>query len=331
MSVRPAGPPPLLPGPARAARPGGRAARADVGRRAVAPQGPGRVRKHAAGPAPAPDSAGASQADRDLIMASQPMPHRLERSVVIQRARATWSSATSPTARAGRAGGARARRSMPRSGGAVLIVHPGGVQVAGEILEIDPPARLVFTYGYVSGTPMPVGRLGGHAPARRRSRRARASTSRTSSPTRRCATRWCRAGATSSRCSANLVADDSNTGASTAVDGWFAAWSEPDAARREAMLDRLATEEVRFKDRFSLIDGLSDLRPHLAAVHRFMPGHAARTRGRRAPLPGHGARRLGGARAPTVRSAAAAPTSLPSATTAASRRSPVSGVHRRQA
>ena len=64
----------------------------------------------------------------------------------------------------------------------------------------------------------------------------------------------------------------SNTGASAAVDGWFAAWSEPDAARREAMLDRLATEEVRFKDRFSLIDGLSDLRPHLAAVHRFMPG-----------------------------------------------------------
>jgi hypothetical protein len=29
---------------------------------------------------------------------------------------------------------------------------------------------------------------------------------------------------------------------------------------------------VRFRDRFSLIDGISDLRPHLAAVHKFMPG-----------------------------------------------------------
>jgi len=71
---------------------------------------------------------------------------------------------------------------------------------------------------------------------------------------------------------ANLVANDLHAGASTAVDGWFAAWSEPDTAKREALLDRLATEEIRFKDRFSLIDGLSDLRPHLAAVHRFMPG-----------------------------------------------------------
>ena len=29
---------------------------------------------------------------------------------------------------------------------------------------------------------------------------------------------------------------------------------------------------MRFRDRFSLIDGMDDLRPHLAAVHRFMPG-----------------------------------------------------------
>jgi hypothetical protein len=45
-----------------------------------------------------------------------------------------------------------------------------------------------------------------------------------------------------------------HAGASSAVDGWFAAWSEPDTAKREALLDRLATEDVRFRDRFSLID-----------------------------------------------------------------------------
>ena len=41
---------------------------------------------------------------------------------------------------------------------------------------------------------------------------------------------------------------------------------------REATLARIAAPEIRFRDRFSLIDGMSDLRPHLAAVHRFMPG-----------------------------------------------------------
>jgi len=70
--------------------------------------------------------------------------------------------------------------------------------------------------------------------------------------------------------------DDANGeargGASEAVDSWFAAWSEPDAAARQSVLDRIASHDVRFRDQFSLIDGMADLRPHLAAVHKFMPG-----------------------------------------------------------
>jgi hypothetical protein len=56
------------------------------------------------------------------------------------------------------------------------------------------------------------------------------------------------------------------------VDGWFAAWTEGEDATREALLHRIVTPDVRFRDRFSLIDGIADLLPHLAAVHRFMPG-----------------------------------------------------------
>ena len=70
----------------------------------------------------------------------------------------------------------------------------------------------------------------------------------------------------------NLVAAEAFAGAAEVVDGWFAAWSDPDAATREATLSRIAADHVRFRDRFSLIDGIDDLRPHLAAVHRFMPG-----------------------------------------------------------
>jgi hypothetical protein len=56
------------------------------------------------------------------------------------------------------------------------------------------------------------------------------------------------------------------------VDAWFAAWSEPDTATRESVLARIVSPDVRFRDQFSLIDGLADLQPHLAAVHKFMPG-----------------------------------------------------------
>jgi uncharacterized protein YndB with AHSA1/START domain len=44
-----------------------------------------------------------------------------------------------------------------RPGGRFLIRNPGGVEVAGDVLEVDPPRRLVLTYGFVSGTPIPVG------------------------------------------------------------------------------------------------------------------------------------------------------------------------------
>jgi hypothetical protein len=77
----------------------------------------------------------------------------------------------------------------------------------------------------------------------------------------------------------NVVANEVHAGAAETVDAWFAAWSEPDAAVRDAALTRIAAEEISFRDRFSLISGLADLRPHLAAVHRFMPGMRIRREG----------------------------------------------------
>jgi hypothetical protein len=70
----------------------------------------------------------------------------------------------------------------------------------------------------------------------------------------------------------NVVANEAFSGAADLVDGWFAAWSNPDAATREATLAGVASADVAFRDQFSLVTGIDDLRPHLAAVHRFMPG-----------------------------------------------------------
>ena len=45
----------------------------------------------------------------------------------------------------------------PQVGGKVYIRHPNGVEMSGEVLEIEGPGRIVFTYGYVSGNPIPPG------------------------------------------------------------------------------------------------------------------------------------------------------------------------------
>ncbi len=70
----------------------------------------------------------------------------------------------------------------------------------------------------------------------------------------------------------NVVADELHAGAAGKVDGWFEAWSAESDAACAAGMARVAAPEVRFRDRFSLVDGLADLLPHLAAARRFMPG-----------------------------------------------------------
>ena len=44
-----------------------------------------------------------------------------------------------------------------RPGGRVFIKYPGGNEASGEVVDIAPPSRIVFTYGYNSGTPIAPG------------------------------------------------------------------------------------------------------------------------------------------------------------------------------
>jgi uncharacterized protein YndB with AHSA1/START domain len=159
----------------------------------------------------------------------------------------------------------------PRVGGVVRILNPGGVEVTGEVVEIVPPHHLVFTYGFTSGVPIAPGRstvtvlLEPDGDATRL-----ALTHAFDEPAARDA--HVQGWRYQLAVLGNVVANEVHAGVAATVDAWFSAWSEPDADVREAQLDRLARADLRFRDRFSLIDGLDDLRPHLAAVHRFMPG-----------------------------------------------------------
>lgn len=69
----------------------------------------------------------------------------------------------------------------------------------------------------------------------------------------------------------NVVANEVFADASRAVDAWFDAWNTVDDRRREQTLAEIATFDVRFRDRYSLLDGINDLSAHIGAAQRFMP------------------------------------------------------------
>lgn len=158
-----------------------------------------------------------------------------------------------------------------RPGGRVVIRHPNGVEVSGEVLDLRPPERIVFTYGYANNptigpggsrvtiqlAPVPAGtRLTlrhEFAEAADRDHHVQGWRYQLS-------------------LFANVVAEVAQTKAEAAVDQWFATFAEPDAAAREARLSAIAAPAVRFRDRFSLVDGIADLVPHIGAMLHFMPG-----------------------------------------------------------
>ena len=53
--------------------------------------------------------------------------------------------------------GSRVHASSRRQEGASIIRHANGIESSGEVVEVLPPKRIVFTYGFNSGKPMPPG------------------------------------------------------------------------------------------------------------------------------------------------------------------------------
>ena len=201
---------------------------------------------------------------------TQALPHRMDRRVVIAAPRDLVFRYFTDSERWARWWG-KGSTIDPRPDGLVNITHANGVQMGGRVVEIEPPEKLVFTYGYRSGTPIPEGgslvtiRLADHEEGTELNlTHAFAEASMRDEHVQGWRYQLALFG--------NVTANEARSGAGDAVDSWFAAWSEPDTAIRESVLDRIASADVQFRDQFSLVDGMADLRPHLAAVHKFMPG-----------------------------------------------------------
>ena len=165
-----------------------------------------------------------------------------------------------------------------KPGGDLYIRHPGGIESTGKVLEVHAPTRLVFTYGFVSGTPIPAG-----------SSRVTIALEPQAAGTRLTLTHELPDEATRDEhvqgwrfqlsLFANIVADEVNANAARYVDLWFDAWAEPDEIARKAILREITVPAVRMQDRFSNLDGIDDLLPHIAAAQRFMPGMRMRRAG----------------------------------------------------
>jgi uncharacterized protein YndB with AHSA1/START domain len=202
------------------------------------------------------------------------LPHALERRVLIRARRETVFRYFTDSERWAAWWGAGSTID-PRPGGRVFIRHPNAVEAGGEVVEIEPPGRIVFTLGYASGQPIALGAsrvtIALEAdPAGTRLTLHHAFAAADAAARDQHVQGW----RYQLSVFANAVADAASADLALRIDAWFAAWSEPDEAKRRAQLDAAVAPGVRFRDRFSNVDGRADLEPHLAAVHVFMPGLA---------------------------------------------------------
>jgi uncharacterized protein YndB with AHSA1/START domain len=198
------------------------------------------------------------------------LTHLLERKLVIEATRLTVFRFFTDTARWAAWWGAGSAIDA-RPGGRVLIRYPNLVQVLGEVLEIVEPERIVFSYGYESGKPIPPGgsRVTIHLEAVESGTRLYLTHAFADSDVR---DQHLQGWRFQLSLFANAVADEINAGAPGLADAWFAAWSIGDGAQRARSLEAIAAPEVCFRDRYSRIDGLAELNDHIAASLRFMPG-----------------------------------------------------------
>ena len=159
----------------------------------------------------------------------------------------------------------------PYAGGKVCIRHPGGVETLGEVLEVSVPERLVFTYGFAGGKPIPPGAskvtilLEPHAEGTQLSLRHEF-------PEPGVRDDHVQGWRFQLALFSNVVSDEAFAGATATADHWFEAWGVPGEQDRREAFSAISDPSIAFRDRYSLLSGLEDLTAHAGAAQRFRPG-----------------------------------------------------------
>ena len=205
------------------------------------------------------------------------LPHKFERTVVIGAKPSTVFSYFTDSARWAKWWGAGSTIDA-RPGGRVLIRYPNAVEASGEVLEVAPTERIVLTYGYASGNPIPPG-----------ASRVTIWLEPCDAGTKVHLTHeFAEASVRDAHVQgwrfqlsvfANVVSDEVHADPAAIADRWFAAWAIAEAGERDKTLAALVTTDVLFRDRYALIEGAAELSAHIAASLQFMPGVRLQRRG----------------------------------------------------
>jgi len=205
------------------------------------------------------------------------LTHRLERSIVIQARPETVFRFFTDSERWAKWWGAGSTIDA-RPGGKVFILHPGGVETPGEVIEAQPPSRIVFTYGYATGKPIPPGasRVTINIDAFDDATRLHLLHEFDDAAARDHHVQGWRFQLS---VFANTVANEVFADAAKVVDGWYEAWTVTDDQAREEAFAKVASPDVAFRDRYSTLHGLTEVSTHAGAAQRFMPGITLRRDG----------------------------------------------------
>jgi uncharacterized protein YndB with AHSA1/START domain len=199
------------------------------------------------------------------------LPFELERTIVIAARRTTVFRYFTDSARFAEWWG-EGSRIEGRPGGALLIRYPNGATASGEVIELVPDERVVFSYGYDDpGKPIPPGgsrvtiTLADDPAGTRLSLRHEVKDA---------ATRDMHVAGWRFQLAvfANVTAREEQAQAPERIDRFFSLWSETDPPARAAGLAELTTEDVSFRDPYGCVSGRAELGDHLAAVQLHMAG-----------------------------------------------------------
>jgi len=206
------------------------------------------------------------------------LEHVLERTVLIRAQRETVFRYFTDSARFATWWG-EGSSIEPRPGGALRIRYPNGVEASGEVVEIVPVERVLFTFGYESADkPIPPG--GSRVSVLlEETPQGTLVRLRHELPTAESRDAHVPGWRYQLALFANVVAREQHGDLAGRADRLLAAWTEPDAAKRRATLADVAAERVAFRDTFACTEGLDDLVEHISASQMHMPGVRLERRG----------------------------------------------------
>ena len=158
-----------------------------------------------------------------------------------------------------------------RVGGAIRVRFSNGILASGEIVEIQPPERIVFTYGFDSGDPISPGAslvsivLLEHPDGTQLNLHHQFADASVRDEHQQ-GWRYQLA------LFANVASRVQHSDATSRMDAYFDLWNEKDSGKRLQKMNGLLTKEISFQDQYSCTLGQEDLSAHLSAYHKFMPG-----------------------------------------------------------